>query len=42
MQKTTLQAGYSCSMQKPVRKNSKYSKNESIMKSGKMATMQKL
>ena len=42
MRKTALQAHYSCSMQKTDGTNSQYSKNETILKIGKMATMQRL
>ena len=35
MRKTTQQAGYSCSMQKPARRDSSDSKSEAIRKSGR-------
>ena len=34
MSKSVLQIIYSCSMQKAARKNTKYSRNETILKSG--------
>ena len=40
MRKTAVEAHYSCSMQKTDGRNSQYSKNERILKIGKMATMQ--
>ena len=37
MRKTILQEHYSCSVQKTVRKNTKYSRNETILKIGHLA-----
>jgi len=37
MPKTILQEQYSCSVQKTTRKNTKYSKNETILKVGHLA-----
>ena len=42
MRKTALQAHYSCSMQKTEGGKSQYSKNETILKIEKMATIQRL
>ena len=42
IRKTTLKANYSSSMQKTDGRNSQYSKNETILKIEKMATMQRL
>ena len=37
MRKTILQERYSCSVQKTARKNSKYPRNETILKIGHLA-----
>jgi len=37
MPKTILQEQYSCSVQKTARKNTKYSRNETILKTGHLA-----